>query len=78
MMRSACGFLASCVFVGALAVATAADAQDMLATANASPLTGLWLTTNYPSITEPIGKDVNIELALSQQEPAARTGRSFG
>jgi len=64
MMRPACGFLASCVFVGSLMVATTAGAQNMTATADTPPLTGLWLTTNYPSITEPIGKDVNIQLSL--------------
>ncbi len=66
-MRPACGLLASYAFVGTLALATAAAAQEMAPSAQTPPLTGLWLTTDYPILTEPIGKDINISLALENK-----------
>lgn len=66
-MRSACGFVASCALVGALAFATTASAQDIAPTGSSSDLTGLWLTTDYPVVTEPAGADINIPISLENK-----------
>ncbi len=66
-MRSACLIVASCLVAGAVGLATAATAQEMSPADQASPLTGLWLTTDYPVLTEPVGEDVKVPLAIENK-----------
>ena len=83
-MRPANIILASFVIASGLlfgAAANAATAQDtaMAAPATASqPLTGLWLTTGYPSLTVHAGDNIQLNLTLQNKNlPPARIAFSI-
>lgn len=48
--------------------ATAATGQEVPSTATgASPLTGLWMTTDFPAVTHPIGDDIVLDLQMENR-----------
>ena len=61
--------LASCLIVSGLTVAVAANAQDTTAGTPAATeaLTGLWLTTDYPALTERVGDDIKLDVDLQNK-----------
>ncbi len=71
-MRPTNAILASCLIASGLLFGAAANAQDTSmatpATAAADqPLTGLWLTTGYPSLTVHAGDDISLNLTLQNK-----------
>jgi len=66
-MRPVHGLLLPFVLASALSAGGAAQAQ--LGTTGDSPaeLQGLWLTTDYPSITERLGEDIRLNLSLQNR-----------
>ena len=68
-MRPVSAILASCLIVSGLTVAVAANAQDTTAGTPAATeaLTGLWLTTDYPALTERVGDDIKLDLTLQNK-----------
>ena len=72
-MRPTNAILASCLIASGLLFAAAANAQDMTMAAPAAPsadnqpLTGLWLTTSYPSLTVHTGDNINLNLTLQNK-----------
>ncbi len=68
-MRPMSAILASGLIVFGLMGAMAAKAQDAAAAppSAAQPLTGLWLTTDYPALAEQLGKDVRLDLTLANR-----------
>ena len=77
-MRSACGIVAACSLLGALALADVACAQEPTPIPpHETRIVGLWLTTDYPVLSEPMGKDVKLSLALeNKQLPPVRVALS--
>ncbi len=69
-MRPGNAILASCVIASALLFGAAANAQDVTTAAPATasqPLTGLWLTTGYPSLTVHAGDNIQLNLTLQNK-----------
>ncbi len=70
-MRPTNAILASCLIASGLLFGAAANAQDMTAMASSAsasqPLTGLWLTTGYPSLTVHAGDDIQLNLTLQNK-----------
>ena len=73
-MRPTNAILASCLIASGLLFGAAANAQDMAtSTAVSGPLTGLWLTTGYPSLTVHAGDNIELNLTLQNKNlPPAR------
>ena len=73
-MRPTNAILASCLIALSLLFGAAANAQDMTTpTALSGPLTGLWLTTGYPSLTVHAGDNIELNLTLQNKNlPPAR------
>ena len=74
-MRPTNAILASCLIASGLLFGVAANAQDMTTppTALSGPLTGLWLTTGYPSLTVHAGDNIQLNLTLQNKNlPPAR------
>lgn len=71
-MRHLRTILASCVVISGFGLTAGAFAQDAPpptapAVAMAEPLTGLWLTTDYPAMTVQVGKDVRLDITLANK-----------
>ncbi len=69
-MRLTNAMLASCLIVSGLLFGAAANAQDTATAAPTSasqPLTGLWLTTGYPSLTVHAGDGISLNLTLQNR-----------
>ncbi len=64
-MRPKNAILASCVIVSGLLFGAAANAQD--AATITQPLTGLWLTTDYPALTVHAGDNIQLNLDLQNK-----------
>jgi uncharacterized repeat protein (TIGR01451 family) len=78
-MRPTNAILASFLIASTLLFGAAANAQDTTATTPAAsqPLTGLWLTTDYPSLTVRAGDNINLSLTLQNKNlPPARVAFS--
>ncbi len=76
-MHSARAILGSMVLAGGLAFANFAGAQTTDSQQNA--LSGLWLTTAYPSLTERVGEDISLDLTLRNMKmPPERVALSVG
>ncbi len=73
-MRPTNAILASCLIASGLLFGAAANAQDMTTpTTPNQPLTGLWLTTGYPSLTVHAGDNIQLNLTLQNKNlPPAR------
>ena len=76
-MRPTNAILASCVIASGLLFGAAANAQDMTHSVHRRaanrPLTGLWLTTGYPSLTVHAGDNIQLNLTLQNKNlPPAR------
>ena len=72
-MRPTNAIFASCLIASGLLFAAVANAQDITMAAPAAPaadnqpLTGLWLTTGYPSLTVHTGDNINLNLTLQNK-----------
>lgn len=67
-MRLTNAILASCAISAGLLFAAAANAQDTATATTASqPLTGLWLTTGYPSLSVHTGDNIQLNLTLQNK-----------
>ncbi len=70
-MRPTNAILVSCMIASGLMFGAVANAQDMTTmtapSATNQPLTGLWLTTGYPSLTVRAGEDVSLNLTLQNK-----------
>ncbi|CAN5317979.1 NEW3 domain-containing protein [soil metagenome] len=73
-MRSSNALLLSSAFVCALSFAALANAQEAATTPPPpATLTGLWLTTDFPSVTERAGDDIKLDLTLqNRNQPPKR------
>ena len=75
-MRPIRTILVTLVLVCGSTFAGLANAQEATPPAPASgqpPLTGLWLTTDFPSVTERLGDDIKLDLALqNRNQPPKR------
>ncbi len=78
-MRPTNAILASCLIASGLMFGASANAQDMATAAAANqPLTGLWLTTGYPSLTVHAGDNIQLNLTLQNKNlPPARVAFSI-
>ncbi len=79
-MRPINAILTSCLVASGLLFGAAANAQDAALAAPASAsqqLTGLWLTTGYPSLTVHAGDNIQLNLTLQNKNlPPARVAFS--
>ncbi len=69
-MRPTNAILASCLIASGLLFGVTANAQDMATaqpTLASQPLTGLWLTTGYPSLTVHAGDNIQLDLTLQNK-----------
>jgi uncharacterized membrane protein len=73
-MRPVNAILFPAVFFCSVTFANLASAQEVAAPQPAAPaLTGLWLTTDYPSVTERAGDDIKLDLILqNRNQPPKR------
>ena len=74
-MRPTKTILASCLIASGLLFGAPANAQDMTTPPPpaSGPLTGLWLTTGYPSLTVHAGDNIELNLTLQNKNlPPAR------
>jgi uncharacterized membrane protein len=72
-MRHVQGILAPIVVIGGLLFGLASAGAEASTQGNQPILQGLWLTTDYPSITERLGEDIQLSLTLRNMNlPPAR------
>ncbi len=64
-MRPAYAILSSLVISGGMMLGVTVANADAMGTS--APLQGLWLSTDYPALTERLGDDINIDLSLQNK-----------
>lgn len=75
-MRKMTSVVSSVLFAGSLIMAASgasAQAASSSPAAVQGPLTGVWMTTNFPAVTETVGKSFTLDLAIQNKgEPPKR------